>query len=77
MQPSIGQVSIRCLEAEVKYLLQFEGSDVSETLPSIEEAVRRAGELVVEETRFTIYDQEGNGLVMGTLFPHEFKKTRD
>jgi len=72
VQSSVGHVSIRCLEPDAKYLLQFDGVDVSEIVRSVGDAMKRAGELVVEETRFTIYDEAGEGLITGRLFPHEF-----
>ena len=64
-----GRVAIRCIVPEIKYVVQFEGSDVRVTAPSVEDAVLRAGELVVEETVFTLYGVDGEALVTGTLFP--------
>ena len=72
MRPSVAHVSIRCIEPDSKYLLQFEEANVSEILTTVEAAIKRAGELVVEETRFTLYSNEGDALVAGTLFPNEF-----
>ena len=72
MQSSTGKIFIRCLEVDAKYVLQFEGvGDWSESFPSIEAAIRRAGQLVVEETKVIAYDVAGQGVVVTTLFPLE------
>lgn len=63
------RVAIRCIVQDIKYLVQFEGSDVSATAASVEDAILQAGQLVVEETVFTLYGVDGEALVTGTLFP--------
>lgn len=69
MHGSIGKLAIRCIPPDSQYVLQFEGADWSETYPTIEAAVLRAGKLVVEETELTLYDQSGEGRVLTILFP--------
>ncbi len=69
MQTSTGKLCIQCVEVDARYTLQFEGADWSETFPTIEAAIRRAGQLVVEETQVMVYDVAGRGIVATTLFP--------
>jgi hypothetical protein len=69
MYQSTGKISICCVKVDAKYTLQFQGVDWSETVPSLEAAIRRAGELIVEETEVTVYDATGVGVVVTTLFP--------
>ena len=71
MEPSTGKLFISCVDVDSKYTLQFEGMDWSESFPSIEAAIRRAGELVVEETKVIVYDAAGRGVIVTTLFPLE------
>lgn len=69
MRNSLSKLAIRCLETDAKYTLQFEGADWSETHPTIEAAILRAGEIVVEETTLLIYDIHGQPVVTTTLHP--------
>lgn len=69
MEISTGTLCIRCADGGANCSLQFLGAEWSETHPSIEAAIRRAGELVVEETRVVVYDSTGVGVVVTTLFP--------
>jgi hypothetical protein len=62
-------LSIRCIETDAKYILQFEGANWSEEFSTMENAVLRAGAIVVEETRLTIYDHSGKAVVLTNLFP--------
>ena len=69
MRKSVASITIRCVEPEVQYVLQFAGANWSETFPSMEAAVLRAAQLVVEETDLTFYDATGKGTVVTRLFP--------
>ena len=71
MVPSKGHVSIRCIETDAKYRVEFEEAGIAQMVASVEDAVMRAGELVVEETQFTLYSKDGEALVTGTLYPNE------
>jgi len=69
MEPSTGTIFIRCVKVDAEYTLEFAGIVWSETWPSIEAAIRRAEQLVVEETKVVVYDTTGRGVVVTTLFP--------
>ena len=68
----LAHISIRCVKVNSEYQIQFDGVDVRETCPSVEEAIDRAGRLVLKETRFTLYSESGEATVTGTLYPRWF-----
>jgi hypothetical protein len=69
MESSTGQIGIYCVKPDAEYTLRFGGADWAETVSSIEEGIRRAGQLVVEETKVMVYDATGHGLLVATLRP--------
>lgn len=73
MPSTSGRLDIRCVKVDAEYILQFRGVEWSETVSSIEEAIQRAGELIVEETVVVFYDATGIGVVMTMLFPFQEK----
>ena len=67
--PKLPLLSIHCIEPDAKYNLQFDDGNWSEEFSTMENAVLRAGSIVVEETKLTIYDSNGVAVVTTTLFP--------
>jgi hypothetical protein len=63
-------ISIVCESKDERYRLQFPDVDFAETFGSEEEAVRRACELVVEETTLTIFAKDGSRLVVAVIYPN-------